>query len=133
MYRRARQSDFSSLQEYATRIVNAVATGDDRLIGQTEVDFHEEICRLSGISRLHAIFLQHVGLWRALLIVDEHLCPVVADTSDEHYGIVRAMRFGDEAAVTKMLESHLERSKERLVGFLESRPVAATELAAGAG
>ena len=130
--RRQRQSDLSSLRHHAERIIDAATTGDDRLIGQADVDFHETICRLSGVSRLHAIFLQHVGLWRALLIVDEHLYPVVADTSDEHYGIVRAIRSGDESAVTETLESHLERSKDRLVGYLEARPVAATEVATGA-
>jgi len=117
-----RQSDLSSLEEHAERIINAASTGDDRLVGQADVDFHEAICRLSGVSRLHAIFLQHVGLWRALLTVDEHLYPVVADTRDEHYGIVRAIQSGDELAVTKTLENHLEPSKERLVGYLESRP-----------
>ena len=120
--RAQRQSDLASLREHAERIIDAAANGDDRRIGQTDVDFHEAICRLSGVSRLHSIFLQHVGLWRALLTVDEHLYPVVADTRDEHYGIVLAISSGDELVVTKTLEDHLEPSKERLVGYLKSRP-----------
>jgi GntR family transcriptional regulator, gluconate operon transcriptional repressor len=126
--RRHRKGDLDSLQEHAERIIAAAAAGNDQRIAQTDVDFHEAICGLSGVSRLHEIFLQHVGLWRALLFVDEHLYPVVADTSDEHYGIVTAIRSGDELAATKTLESHLERSKERLVGYLESQPFPWTAL-----
>jgi DNA-binding GntR family transcriptional regulator len=118
-----RESDLDSLQGYAERIIQAAATSDDRKIAQADVDFHEAICRLSRVKRLHEIFLNHVGLWRALLFVDEHLYPVVADTSDEHYGIVSAMRSGDELKATETIESHLERSKGRLVGYLESQPL----------
>ena len=127
-----RIENLASLQGYAERIIKAAAVGEDRNIAQADVDFHEAICRLSGVSRLHAIFLHHVGLWRALLFVDEHLYPVVADTSDEHYDILRAIQSGDESAATETLESHLERSKERLVGYLESRSLQATEVTTGA-
>lgn len=131
--RRQRESDLSGLEARAERIIAAAASGDDHLIAQTDVDFHEAICQLSDVARLHQIFLQHVGLWRALLLVDEHLYPVVADTSDEHYGIVQAIRSGDESVVTRTLESHLERSKERLVGYLESRPLATADSQNAAG
>jgi DNA-binding GntR family transcriptional regulator len=125
--RRQDAGELAELQERAERIIAAASGGDDREIARADVDFHEAICRLSGVSRLHGIFLQNVGLWRALLFVDEHLYPVVADTSDEHYGIVCAIRSGDEPAVTEALESHLERSKVRLVGYLEAQAPAVTE------
>lgn len=128
--RRQSGADLASLQEFAERIIRAAAGGDDRKIAQADVDFHEAICRLSGVNRLHEIFLRHVGLWRALLFVDEHLYPVVADTRDEHYGILRAIQSGDESTAMRTLESHLERSKERLVGYLESRPLSCADLTA---
>ena len=77
-----------------------------RCISQKERAFSAQ-----GVGRLHAIFLHHVGLWRALRTVDEQLYPVVADTSDEHYDIVRAVPSEDESAVSETLESHRERSK----------------------
>jgi GntR family transcriptional regulator, gluconate operon transcriptional repressor len=123
-----READLASLQQHAEWIIEAAASGDDRKIAQADVDFHEAICHLSGVGRLREIFHQHVGLWRALLLVDEHLYPVVADTSDEHYGILRAIQSGDESLATRTIESHLERSKERLVGYLESRPALRADL-----
>jgi len=131
--RRKRKSDIDSLQEHAERIIKAAAAGDDRRVAQADVDFHEAICRLSDVGRLHKIFLDHVGLWRALLYVDEHLYPVVADTSDEHYGIVSIIRSGDELETVKTIESHLERSKERLVGYLQSQPIPWGDLQTASG
>ena len=78
-----------------------------RCISQKERAFSAQ-----GLGRLHAIFLHHVGLWRALRTVDEQLYPVVADTSDEHHGILRAIQSGDEPAVTETLESRHDIPRE---------------------
>ena len=110
-----------SLQEQAERLIAAAASGDDAVVAQSDVDFHEAICRGSGVGRLHQIFLQNCALLRALLLVDEYLYPVVADSSDEHSDIVRSVRTGDEAVASATLESHLERSRDRLVRYLEEQ------------
>lgn len=107
-----------ALREHAERLIAAAAAGNDRRVAQVDVDFHEAICEGSGVGRLHQIFLQSVLLWRALLFVDEYLYPVVADASDEHSDIVRAILTGEENVAAVTLESHLERSRERLVGYL---------------
>ena len=118
---RARDSlVIESLRERAEQLIKAAAVGDVRKVAVADVDFHEAICRLSGVTRLHNIFLQHVMLWRALLLVDEELYPVVSDTRDEHYAIVRAIETGDEGLAVDTLQGHLEKSRDRLVAFMES-------------
>jgi len=97
-------------------------------VARADVDFHEAICSLSGIGRLHDIFRQHVGLLRTLLLIDEHLYPVVADISDEHCDIFRSIKSGDQVAAIATLESHLERSKERLVSYVGAGPLPSADL-----
>lgn len=111
----------NTIRERADRLIAAAASGDDSAVAQSDVDFHAALCEGSGVGRLHQIFLQNCLLLRALLLVDEHLYPVVADSSDEHADIVRAIQTGDEAMAVSKLESHLERSRERLVAYMEEQ------------
>lgn len=113
-----------TIREHAERLIAAAASGDDSSVAQSDVDFHAAICKGSGVGRLHQIFLQNCVLLRALLLVDEYLYPVVADSSDEHADIVRAIETGDEAVAVATLESHLERSRDRLVRYLEDQALA---------
>jgi len=128
-----RVRDLTSLQESAQRIGKAAIANDDRLVAQADLDFHEAICRLSRIARLHDIFLMNVQLWWTLLLVHEELHTLVADTSDEHWEIVRAIKSRDEVAATSTLESHLEDSKRRLVSCLKSQPPSLADLRSDAG
>ena len=114
------EEDIDALRHQAEQLIEAAATYDDARIAQADVDFHEALCRLSRVERLRNIFRNNIILWKSVLLIDEHLYPVIADTSDEHFDIVRAIESGDEQNAVLTLESHLERCRERLMSYIAS-------------
>jgi DNA-binding GntR family transcriptional regulator len=111
----------SELHGIINRMAAAVERSDLRAVGAADLDFHEAICQLSGNSRLHTVFLQHVLALRTLIKVDEHLYSS-AEIVTQHRPILDAIEHGDAALAKSLCETHCREAKETVVAYLEALP-----------
>jgi DNA-binding GntR family transcriptional regulator len=49
----------------------AARARDRKEVARLDLDFHALVCKLSGNSRLHRVFVAHAAILRTLLIVAE--------------------------------------------------------------
>jgi DNA-binding GntR family transcriptional regulator len=111
----------AELQSIIERMAGAVERGDLRAVGAADLDFHEAICRLSGNTRLHTVFLNHALALRTLIKVDEHLYSS-AEIVDQHRPLLAAMQAGDAELARSLCEAHCREAKEMVVAYLEGSP-----------
>jgi GntR family transcriptional regulator of gluconate operon len=103
------------------RMTGAVSRGDLRAVGASDLEFHEAICRLSGNSRLHTVFLQHVLALRTLIKVDEHLYSSAAIVS-QHRPLLDAIERGDAPLAKALCEAHCRDAKDTVLAYIEALP-----------
>ena len=103
------------------RMAEAVERGNLRAVGAADLDFHEAICRLSGNTRLHTVFLNHVLALRTLIKVDEHLYSST-EIVDQHRPLLDAIERGDADLARSLCEAHCREAKEMVVAYLEGSP-----------
>jgi DNA-binding GntR family transcriptional regulator len=111
----------TELHAIIDRMTGAVERGDLRAVGATDLDFHEAICRLSGNSRLHTVFLQHVLALRTLIKVDEHLYSSTAIVN-QHRPLLDAIERGDADLAKSLCEAHCRDAKDTVLAYLEALP-----------
>ncbi len=99
-------------------LARAAAAGDRRAVSRGDLAFHEAICRLSGNSRLHAVFVRHAPALHALLRLDDHLYPSLEVIADQHRPIVDAIEAGDAARAAEACTHHCEEAAESVMAYL---------------
>jgi DNA-binding GntR family transcriptional regulator len=109
----------AELRGLLDRIGQAAASGDRRAVSRNDLAFHEAICRLSGNSRLHAVFVRHAPALHAMLRLDDQLYPRLEDIADQHRPIVDAIAAGDPAAAADACSRHCEEAAALVAGYLE--------------
>ena len=109
------------LHKIIGRMAVSVDRGDPRAIGAADFDFHEAICRLSGNSRLHTVFLQHVIALRTLIKVDEHLYSS-AEIVEQHRPLLTAIADGDAPLARALCEEHCRGARDEVMAYIAARP-----------
>ena len=108
------------LRDLVTRLGEAAHEHDARSIAQIDLAFHEAICRLSGVQRLHELFVQHVPTLQALVSIDEFFYASPEDILTEHERILAAIEARDGPAAAMLIEEHLEVSRDRVAAYIDS-------------
>ncbi|HEX4224839.1 MAG TPA: GntR family transcriptional regulator [Pseudonocardiaceae bacterium] len=93
----------------------AITAGDPAAVGDADGRFHEEFVRASGSKRLTRM--------AGTLLVESRMCIVALqrtyqpeeDQLAEHGALVDGLRAGNEIALLKLIESHMEDAVVRLV------------------
>jgi len=95
----------------------AVAAKDVHAVASADLAFHEALCRLSGNTRILAVFSQHVPTLRTLLMVDQHLYSG-REIAEQHRPILEAIAAGDSNLAAALVEAHVRRAKAQVLAFL---------------
>jgi DNA-binding GntR family transcriptional regulator len=101
----------------------AAAADDRERFAQLDLDFHEDLTRLSGNSRLHRVFVNQAGVLRTLLRLEittqyASLDGILA----EHEHLLKEIQSGDGARAQAACERHLEQASDRVARMLGKSP-----------
>lgn len=90
-----------------------------RAVSRADVEFHEAICRLSGNSRMHSAFLQHVRVLRTLFSLAKDLYDSPDFVIASHQALLDAIETGDPDFAAEQCREHVLRGKERVAKYIE--------------
>lgn len=106
------------LEDVLRALKRAAKAKDRREVARLDLDFHATVCRLSGNSRLHRAFVEHAGVLRTLLVVEEAAYfSSLVDIGPQHEPLLDVLRAGDVRKAEAAFNKHLEDAKERLVAY----------------
>jgi DNA-binding GntR family transcriptional regulator len=94
----------------------AARAGDRERFAALDFEFHADLTRLSGNSRLHRVFVQQAGVLRTLLRLEittqyESLAGILA----EHEHLLEEILSGDPARAEAACELHLAQARDRVI------------------
>ncbi|TDS87464.1 GntR family transcriptional regulator [Nesterenkonia aurantiaca] len=103
------------LRARATAMAEAAAAEDLQALADADFAFHEELVNLAGSPRLHRV--------HETLMVETRMCLTALqgtyfdpeDQVAEHSRIVEAIAAGDDAAMVREIEEHMQEALDRLV------------------
>jgi DNA-binding GntR family transcriptional regulator len=95
-------------------------TGDWNELANLDLHLHEVLVRSTGSKRLARMFSTLAAETRLCMVALESFYPERADLVTEHAEIVAAIRLGDAATATRLLDRHMADSVRRLVGSIAS-------------
>lgn len=98
----------------------AAAAGDVRTVSRADLEFHETVVRLSGNSRLLAVFQRSAPLLKTLIALDEHLYASLDEIADEHRPMLEAIEQGDEEAASHRFEAHVDRAGALVAEYIDT-------------
>jgi DNA-binding GntR family transcriptional regulator len=110
----------NELSRLSTAIERAEADNDAEQVYACDLAFHEAICRLSGNTRLHDVFVRYVPALRALLRLDKRVHGLLASTPGAHRPMMRAIEVGDAALAKALAEQHCDDAGQLIVRYLIS-------------
>ena len=118
----------AELRKLYTDMTAAAAKGDVAALSASDLAFHDGLCRLSGNTRLHAVFVRYVPTLRALLKIDGRFVESTVTVTD-HLPMLEAIEAGDAARAAQLAEHHCDHAADMMSGYLDS---VSPELADGA-
>ncbi len=106
------------LEAAVERLAEACQLGDQSQISAADYAFHEAMCRATGNSRLHSVFVRYVTELRVLLRADEErLHAAGVDISGEHARLLQVLRTGDADRAARAIRRHVEETRDRLLSL----------------
>lgn len=113
----------AELDAAVRHLEEACISGDQAEISSADYIFHEAVCRETGNSRLHAVFVRYVAELRVLLRSDEErLHEEGTDISGQHAELLSALRARDPDIAAAAFRRHVEQTRDRLLSRLEASP-----------
>ena len=112
---------FAKLEDVLRKMGEAAKAKDAEGVAKLDSTFHQELCRLSGNSRLYRIYLSQSAMVRPLLKLDnERFYDDLGDSWKEHRALLSAIKKGDIRHAEDLYSQHLDKAKERILDFLGS-------------
>lgn len=118
----ARAGDASAIEQLdaiVRRIEDAASTGDVATVRRLDLEFHEQVCALSGNRRLHDVFLRHVPAVQTLIRYDDRLHSSLETAATQHRPLVEALRSGDPEAAARAFQRHCEDARDLVAPYFE--------------
>jgi DNA-binding GntR family transcriptional regulator len=121
---RGDEAVFARLEAIIAALRRAAAADDRAAFAEHDAEFHEELCRGSGNSRLHRIFVNHAGVLVTLLRLEistqyEALDGLLA----EHEMLWREISSRDVARAERACNDHLDQALQRVTAMrAQSQP-----------
>jgi len=109
----------AALEKTLSAIGEAERANDRDALARNDYAFHETLCRVSGNSRLLAVFVRHTIEMRVLLRLDDYWYSAPEGEMAEHAALVEAIRSGDPEKAGEAFREHAAWARQRI---LESWP-----------
>jgi DNA-binding GntR family transcriptional regulator len=109
-----------ALEAAFTELKAAAASRDWQRFSRSDLAFHETLCRVSGNSRLHHVFVSQASVLGILLRLERRRSSVdLVQMLAEHKSLLEAILSGDPEDAERACDEHLDRACARV---LSSRP-----------
>jgi DNA-binding GntR family transcriptional regulator len=110
------------LRDRMAELRAAARAGDRERFAALDFEFHADLTRLSGNSRLHRVFVQQAGVLRTLLRLEittqyESLGGILA----EHEHLLEEILSGDPERAEAACELHLAQARDRVIRMRSRR------------
>jgi len=109
------------LRSSAAAIDAAAERGDAKAVARADLAFHEQLCELSGNSRIREVFERYIPTLRALLRLDEHVLRSLSEIAQQHQPLVEAIAAGDEQRAGRLFAEHAEEAGDLIADFVSAR------------
>lgn len=119
---RRRSSDVRALHKLLERLLAAADSGDVTAVSRADLAFHEGLCRLTGNSRLHEVYVRNVPVLKNLMKLDEYLYQSMDVVAVEHEPLVDAVESGDASLAAMRFEAHVDRARNLVASYLDALP-----------
>jgi GntR family transcriptional regulator of gluconate operon len=110
----------AQLRDGLEAISVAAAAGDVRAVSRADLAFHETVVRLSGNSRLLAVFQRSAPLLKTLIALDEHLYASLDAIADEHRPMLESIELGDADEASRRFEAHVDRAGALVAEYIDA-------------
>ncbi|MGZ8501653.1 MAG: GntR family transcriptional regulator [Candidatus Limnocylindrales bacterium] len=118
--RAAKPAVLDELEAIVRAIEVAAKAGDVAAVRSTDLDFHAQVCLLSGNRRLHEVFLRHVPAVQTLIRYDDRLHFSLEKTAAQHRPLLDALRSGDPEAAARAFQLHCEEARDLVAPYFDS-------------
>lgn len=110
--------DLSRLEQSISDMDAALAAEDREAWAAADDDFHTELVRLGGNSRVMAIVGLMADQVRRAKAVTLHMRPLPLQSNKDHRGVLDAIRAGDAAGARDIHRTHRAAAKDVLIQLL---------------
>jgi DNA-binding GntR family transcriptional regulator len=114
-------ADVEPLERCVDAIVAAAAADDRPAVNARELEFHRNLCELSGNRCLHELHGRIGTQIRMALTMDYASDADQISSAEGHADVVAAIRAGDEDAAVRVLAEHIVGSITRQLGVSRDR------------
>ena len=101
-------------------IGRAASARDLREVRRLDLAFHEQLCALTGNSRLQDVFVRYVPVIQTLLTYDHLVYSPIDETAGQHRTILDAIESGDPEAASRAVVAHCEDSRDKVSAYFEA-------------
>lgn len=112
------------LREQLASLEASAQEGDVSAVARGDLKFHELLCELSGVGRLHATFVQNVPVMRTLFDLDQRLYSSLSEIAEQHRPLLEVISAGDAEAAAAAAIEHCENASATSLTYLAALRVA---------
>ncbi|MFB3903145.1 MAG: GntR family transcriptional regulator [Acidobacteriota bacterium] len=123
----ATAEDLELLQAKYDEMQSLADAGDLRRLVEKDIDFHREVCRLSGNGRLLKLWTSLASQIRLFLVMFDQVYFTPQYIVETHRPILEAMYRRDHAAAEEEIKRHLAEAAETIVQGMRNTEQAPTE------
>lgn len=116
----AETTSLARLDDTVQAMERAAGAKDPEAFGLADIDFHNEICALSGHRRLTDVWQQYKEIMMTLLRLTVFLHQNLDANAVKHRELFDLIKAGDPTAAEAELANHLEGSRQRMVTVWET-------------
>ena len=123
----ANAEDLALLQVKYDEMQSLADAGDLKQLVEKDIDFHREVCRLSGNSRLLKLWSSLASQIRLFLVLTDQVYFEPQYIVETHRPILEAMYRRDHAAAEEEIKRHLAEAAETIVQGMRDAEQGTTE------
>ena len=125
--RRATEEDLAELERIVDEMRTTAARGDRKASSELDFAFHEQLCKLSGHSRLLKLWYTQAWQFRHYMAVLNFEYPEIEAVAETHVPILQAIRSGDPDLAQVTITRAIEEFGEGIVEIVRASQVGDTE------
>lgn len=116
---RVTEEELARLSHTVERMEEAASRNDTERVMELDLEFHEQIWKLSGHRRLYEVLSNMIGPIRMFLALNTQVYDRLLDNALEHVELFEALQSGKVMQAEKMMVEHIEEAGRRNIDYLK--------------
>jgi len=112
------EDELPKLSHIVERMEEAAGRNDTERVIELDLEFHEQIWKLSGHRRLYEILSNMIGPIRMFLALNTQVYDRLVDNAMEHVELLDALSSGEVMRAERMMVEHIEEAGRRNIDYL---------------